>query len=225
MKKYLLLGVLGTLVFFWCAKHNLATFDVTTITDLSSLQQIVGEVGEHMKDKTITLEQAQTLLDQLQQKYVDLTTTPQDSLEDEFASLQKIFDNTSIVSYTLPLWAKRLGMSYPKHMNLDTSLSKSVMNDEQTSRILVYTGDYDVALQQAKLIAQKAKLHVSKDFAQAQSLAKIGNVEYISGLDIGGLSKGIVYLNHELLDTKVENILSVSVDQYGVLTIETTKYN
>ncbi|MEI7919691.1 MAG: hypothetical protein WCH65_05940 [bacterium] len=203
----------------------MATFDVTTITDLSSLQQIVGEVGEHMKDKTITLEQAQTLLDQLQQKYVDLTTTPQDSLEDEFASLQKIFDNTSIVSYTLPLWAKRLGMSYPKHMNLDTSLSKSVMNDEQTSRILVYTGDYDVALQQAKLIAQKAKLHVSKDFAQAQSLAKIGNVEYISGLDIGGLSKGIVYLNHELLDTKVENILSVSVDQYGVLTIETTKYN
>lgn len=178
-----------------------------------------------MDSKTISLEQAQTLLDQLQQKYVDLTSSPKDSLEDQFASLQKIFDKKSIASYTLPLWAKRLGMSYPKHMTLNTSLSKSTITDEQTSRILVYTGDYDIALQQAKLIAQKAKLHVSKDFAQAQVLAKIGNVEYISGLDIGGLSKGIVYLNHELLDTKVENILSVSVDQYGTLTIETTQYN
>lgn len=198
---------------------------MATISDLTTLQEIVSDVSQQMDSKTISLEQAQTLLDQLQQKYVDLTSSPKDSLEDQFASLQKIFDKKSIASYTLPLWAKRLGMSYPKHMTLNTSLSKSTITDEQTSRILVYTGDYDIALQQAKLIAQKAKLHVSKDFAQAQALAKIGNVEYISGLDIGGLSKGIVYLNHELLDTKVENILSVSVDQYGTLTIETTQYN
>jgi hypothetical protein len=32
-------------------------------------------------------------------------------------------------------------------------------------------------------------LYVSKNFQQAQSLAKIGNVDYISGLDIGGLRK------------------------------------
>jgi len=217
--------VLCTLVFFGCAKRNLATFDVSTINDLTTLQEIVSEVAQQMNSETISLEQAQTLLDQLQQKYVDLTNAPKDSLEDQFASLQKIFDKKSIVSYTLPLWAKRLGMIYPNHMTLATALCKSSITDEQTSRTLVYTGEYDVALQQAKLIAQKAKLHVSKDFAQAQALANIGNVEYISGLDIGGLSKGIVYLNHELLETNVENILSVSVDQYGTLTIEATKYN
>jgi hypothetical protein len=30
---------------------------------------------------------------------------------------------------------------------------------------------------------------VSKDFQQAQALAKIGNIDYISGLDVGSLSK------------------------------------
>jgi hypothetical protein len=49
-------------------------------------------------------------------------------------------------------------------------------------------------------------------------------VDYISGLDIGGLRKWIVYVNHELLDTNIDNLLSVSVDQDGVLTIEATKY-
>jgi len=68
-------------------------------------------------------------------------------------------------------------------------------------------------MQQAANIAKKAKLNVSKEFEKAQSLAKIGNVDYISGLDISSLEKGIVYVNHELLETNVDQLLSVSVDQ------------
>gem|GEM_PF-2688760 len=79
-------------------------------------------------------------------------------------------------------------------------------------------------MQQAEAIAKKAKLSVSKEFEKAQSLAQVGNVKYISGLDTDVLMKGIIYTNHELLDMNVETLLSVSVDQEGTLIVEATKY-
>jgi len=117
-------------------------------------------------------------------------------------------------------------MTYPQGMQLNKQLSKQIFTNETgySSTTLIYTGSYMVAMQQAKIIAQKAHLFVSKNFAQAQSLAQIGNIDYISGLDVGGLAQGIVYVNHELLDTNIDTLLSVSVDQYGVFTIEATKY-
>lgn len=219
MKKYLLL-VVFSVVFFWCAKNNLGNIDVNAITDLSTLQGIITQVSEEINAWTISMEHAQELVEQLQQKYVDLTDTTDTPIETKFAALQKTFDEKAMVSYTLPLWAKKLWMSAPKWMVIDKTLSKQTIG----STILVYKWNYDIALQQAEFIAQKAHLYVSKNFQQAQSLAKIGNVDYISGLDIGGLRKWIVYVNHELLDTNIDNLLSVSVDQDGVLTIEATKY-
>ncbi|MEI6119384.1 MAG: hypothetical protein WCP92_09695 [bacterium] len=56
----------------------------------------------------ISMEQAQTLVDQLQQKYVDMTDTTDTTIETTFAVLQKTFDKNSLPSYTLPLWAKKL---------------------------------------------------------------------------------------------------------------------
>ncbi len=225
MKKYLFFALMFSFVLLWCKKTDLTTLQVATIADLTALQNVITQVSQEMQAKTISLEQAQILLDQLQQKYVDLTISPKNAFEEQFASLQKIFDNKSIGSYTLPLWSKRLGMTYPQRMILDKSLSKSIITDKQISYILVYSGEYTVALQQAKLIAQKAKLQVSKNFVQAQALAKVGNIDYISGLDISGLTQWIVYLNHELLDTNIDNFLSVSVDPTWTLVIEVTKYN
>jgi len=79
-------------------------------------------------------------------------------------------------------------------------------------------------MQQAEIIAKKAKLSVSKEFEKAQTLAQSGDTRYISGLDTDGLTKGMVYTNHGLLDMNVETLLSVSVDQDGTLVIEATKY-
>jgi hypothetical protein len=67
-------------------------------------------------------------------------------------------------------------------------------------------------------------LFVSKDFEKGQALAQNTNTNYISWLDIGNLTKWIVYVNHELLDTNMDCLLSVSVDQYGTLIIETIQY-
>jgi len=47
-------------------------------------------------------------MDQLQQKYVDLTDITQKTIENEFNDIQKVFDEKSVTSYTLPLWAKKL---------------------------------------------------------------------------------------------------------------------
>ena len=211
---------------FGCAKNSLDTIDVAAITDLSVLQEVIEQVSEEMSQWTIAMEKAQSLIDQLQQKYVDLTDIIIDDIETTFATIQTTFDKNSLPSYTLPLWAKRLGMTYPKGMQLDKTLSKKVSTNDAwySSTTLVYEWNYTIALEQAQAIAEKAGLFISKNFEQAQALAKIGDIDYISGLDVGSLINWIVYANHELLDTNMDNLLSVSVDQDGILTIEATKY-
>ncbi|MFA7298155.1 MAG: hypothetical protein WC010_00770 [Candidatus Absconditabacterales bacterium] len=225
MKKYLLVVIVFSLVFLGCKRNDITQLDINTIVDIPTLQITITQVSEEMNEGKITLEQAQLLVEQLQQKYIDLTDKDI-NIETTFDNIQKSFDEKLFVMYKLPFWAKKLGMIEPQGMELNKTLSTYVaMNDSgYFSVVLVYTGDYTIALQQAKLIAEKAQLHVSKDFAKAQLLANVGNTNYISGLDIAGLSKGIIYLNHELLETNIDNLLLVSVDSNGVLTLETTKY-
>ncbi|MEI6773543.1 MAG: hypothetical protein WCL18_01615 [bacterium] len=53
------------------------------------------------------MEQAPGLVDQLQQKYVDLVDGTDVRIESLFATIQKTFDNKAITLYSLPLWAKK----------------------------------------------------------------------------------------------------------------------
>jgi len=226
MKKYLLLVLFFFFVLAWCQTKTVAPIDVSAINDLSSLDLAISQVYQDISSWTLSTDQALDIVNKLQQKYIDLTTTTENTIETKFETIQKKFNELSVPVYWLPLWAKRLWVTEPVGMELNKSLSTfNVVNiSGYSSTVLVYSWTYDVALQQANDIAKKAHLSVSKNFQQAQSLAKLGNIDYISGLDIGSLSKWIVYTNHELLDTNVDKLLSVSVDQYWTLTIETTKY-
>lgn len=98
-------------------------------------------------------------------------------------------------------------------MHLDRMQSRQSKTSDTLFTLLVYTGDYQQAMVQAERIANAAHLYVSKDFQRAQALAQYGEVGYISGLDIDGLMKGIVYVNAELLDTTADPLISVSVDK------------
>lgn len=224
MKKYLLVPLLIFVVLVWCAKKNAHIVDVNSINDLLALQSAISQMSQDIAQGNITLEEAQSLTDKFQQRYLELTDTTQQDIEAQFDAIQVSLK--TIPSYTLPLRAKKLGMTEPKGMELNKILSKSTYtnNEWYSSTILVYKGEYTLALQQAEIIAQKAKLYISKTFEQAQSLAQVGNLKYISGLDISWLAKWIVYVNHDLLDTNIDNLLSVSVDQDGTLIIEATKY-
>lgn len=226
MKKYLLVVVILSLVFLWCKRNDVAEIDINAIVDLSTLQGVITQVSEEMNEWKISMEQAQDLVNQLQQKYVDLTDINQKTIENQFGEIQKTFEEQEVDSYILPLRAKKLWMIEPKGMEFNKTLSKPSSMDDSgyDSTTLVYKWNYTIALQQAKLIAQGAGLSVSKDFEKAQLLAKVGNVNYISGLDIASLTKWIVYVNHELLETNIDYLLSVSVDPEGTLTIETTRY-
>lgn len=228
MKKYLLIiVVIFSLVLLWCTKKvDFNKVDFATITDLSLLEKTILDVSQEIKNGNLSMENAQNIVTQLQQKYLDLTGIVNQSIEDDFLTIQKLFAKNSVIIYWLPFWAKRLWMTEPMGMKLNAALSKqSYKNDTgYDSTVLVYTGDYAVALQQAEIIAQKANLYVSKGFQQAQALAQVGNIDYISGLDISGLRTWIIYVNHELLDTNLDNFISVSVDQSGTLIIQTTNY-
>jgi hypothetical protein len=226
MKKYLLLVLFFFFVLAWCQTKDITQVDISTINDLSSLELIISQVSQDISSWTLSTDQALDIVNKLQQRYIDLTTTTESTIETKFETIQKKFNELSVTVYWLPLWAKRIWVTEPVGMELNKKLSKfNVVNTSgYSSTVLVYSWSYDVALQQAKDIAKKAHLSVSKNFQQAQSLAKLGNIDYISGLDLGSLSRWIVYTNHELLDTNVDQLLSVSVDQYWILTIEATKY-
>lgn len=226
MKKYLLISAIVLFVLAWCMSKESKGTDINTISDLGTLQDAIFQISQDMHDWTLSLPQAQDLVESLQTKYIELTQSTQQNIESWFDIIQKSFDQQSFTIYSLPLRAKKLGMSEPRDMTIDTSLSSYKIMDASgyTSTILVYKWNYEIAMQQAKEIAQKAHLFVSKNFQDAQSLAKLGTIDYISGLDIVGLSKWIVYVNHDLLETSIDSLLSVSVDKEWILTIEATKY-
>ena len=230
MKKILLLTLVSSIVLFWCAKNEVHTIDVAKIVDLPGLEKAVTQVSNWLNEWIARKEQTQNLVEQLQLKYIDFigtVNTTDKVVEDQLVAIEWLFNKWSITSYTLPLRAKKLWMTLPQWMHLDKALSqKTTLHDSgYNSTVLVYTWDYTIAMQQAQIVASKAHLSVSKNFQQAQALAKIGSVDYISWLDIGSLDKWIVYINHELLDTNIDNLLSISVDGNGTLTIETTNYN
>ena len=64
-------------------------------------------------------------------------------------------------------------------------------------------------MQEAQRIASGAKLFLSPEIAQAQAMVKSGKV--ISGFNTQELMDSLIYTNHNLLDTAVATIISVSV--------------
>ncbi len=116
----------------------------------------------------------------------------------------------------LPSWAKDLGLIEPRDMLLDNDFSKktSVNNEMEgfNSIKLVFEGDYNTALNQARLIADNAGIPMSKEYAKAYEMAE----KYPSA---GEQIKGISYMNYELGDKDVDFKISINVDEKGKLTM------
>lgn len=225
MRKYLLSLFFVTFVLGWCGQKISNDLDVNAITDLVALQNMITKVSIDMNNGSLSPEDAQTRIDELQDRYLELTDITQQDIETQFGAIQEQLNKELSVPHSLPLRAKKMGMSEPQGMEFNTVLSKQYTNTGwYSSTILVYKGTYDVALQQAEIIAKKARLFVSKTFEEGQTIAQEENTRYISWLDVASLQKGVVYVNHDLFDRDVENLLSVSVDQDGNLIVEATKY-
>lgn len=225
MRLYIFVALFALLLLSWCSHQDRNTVDVNSIDDLSTLETMIIDLSENIIQWEIDFKQAQLFINQLQERYLELTDTTQQGIESQLVSIQKTLQQYAGVSYSLPLRAKKLGMKEPKDMELNTILSKHYSNEEgYDSTILVYKGEYDAALKQAEIIATNAGLHISKTFQQGQVIAKETEVNYISGLDVENLTQWIVYVNYDLLDTDIDTLLSVSVDKEWTLVLEATKY-
>lgn len=114
----------------------------------------------------------------------------------------------------LPNWARALGLSEPRNMVLDADFSQltSASNPDEgfNSVLLVYNGSYEVAMEEAKRIANQANIPISKDFQQAAELAKTYSTHSM---------KGIAYMNFDPFVSDAEYNISITVDELGTLTI------
>lgn len=118
----------------------------------------------------------------------------------------------------LPAWARQLKLSEPTGMELDRDYSQATSenNDDEgfNSIILIYRGNYDAAITQAGIIAEKANIPMSQDYKDALMLSRKYDIESI---------KGASYMNFEIgSDNNPKYNISITVDDDGTLTINAT---
>jgi hypothetical protein len=118
----------------------------------------------------------------------------------------------------LPRWAEKLGLTEPTGLTFDSDFSQSTSehneNEGFNSVILIYHGNYELAMQQADIIAHKANIPLSQDFKDALLLSQKYGIESI---------KGASYMNFEIgSENNLRYNISITVDDDGTLTINAT---
>ena len=119
----------------------------------------------------------------------------------------------------MPNWVSQLGIIQPDRMKFDPTFSDYTSVDSPSegfnSVYLVYTGSYDVAVAEAKKIAESASL------TPAELLKMVGRP--ITAKALKG-NPEISYLNYSLGDTEKDYLISVQVMPSGRLTIMVTDH-
>ena len=219
MKKFLLCCLL-----VGCTFSLLGCQNERHIQDLQSLQSAVDVLQQRLLSWLVEVDDAQIQVRQLLDTYQELTkqevTLATQSLDRTLADEQQKIEKLGI----LPLRATQLWLTVPQGMKLQKTLSRQVQAGTTwyDAFVLVYKGTYDKAVQEAQRIASGAKLFLSPEIAQAQAMVKSGKV--ISGFNTQELMDSLIYTNHNLLDTAVATIISVSVTKEWLLTLEATNY-
>ncbi|HOG15457.1 MAG TPA: hypothetical protein PK674_02615 [Candidatus Absconditabacterales bacterium] len=125
--------------------------------------------------------------------------------------------------FSLPSRAKQLNITTPEGMTLDQNSSYQTSEEVEgfNSMRFVYTGDYNLAMKQAEIIAQKAGVQISEEFKLAQdTLKKMGKNTLDQLKDMVGDLKGVVYTNYSIIkNPETDQIISISVEEDGTLEI------
>jgi hypothetical protein len=135
------------------------------------------------------------------------------------SSGKAILKTDSITPATsLPDWAKALGLNEPRNMQLVPGMSQQTFAEEPSegfnSVTLVYTGNYDTAMNQAARIAKIAKLPPSKEYKELK--------KQVTRAGHGNKLKGIAYMNYDLSTRDIDYLIYVQVDPKGMLTVSAT---
>ncbi len=200
--------------------------DEPTKKDDKDFQQNLSSFNNTMTN----LDDALNLMDSMQQK-VDNIKRARDlgEISDDEASskleqvnnaigrkIAKTYNTAPLVG--IPTWAAKLGLSQPTNMVFDKDYSQSTSESNKSegfnSILLVYHGNYNVAIRQAAIIAKKANIPMSKDYKDALALSREYDIETI---------KGASYINFEFgSKNNPRYSTSITVDENGTLTINVT---
>jgi len=175
-----------------------------TMDIMDKMNREMDKVTEMRTEGVISKEEAEHRQDVIRTKYAQ-----------ELAKTGDLKKST-----VFPEWAKKIGLNAPQEMILNKSMSQiTSSNDSNTgynSMNFVYNGGYDVAMKQAKLIAQNAGVPIGSDYQEALDLAKELDTDPI---------KGAVYMNFEIgKDDNQQYHIAITVDEAGTLTITATDY-
>ena len=135
-------------------------------------------------------------------------------LQDEAARLNLRNSNLASADY-LPDWARDIGLSIPSGMKILPEFSHMTSMDDASERFnsitLVYKGNYDTAMIEARRIAGDAGIPMSNTWKKNLEMAKkLGNP----------VPEGVSYMNYDFgMDRDMDYIMLVEVDKTGRLTI------
>jgi hypothetical protein len=179
------------------SKRELKSDDRIEVPEI--LKNEAGEIEEQYENREISLGQYKLQMAELL---------------DEAERLQLRMDNLSEAEY-LPEWALEVGLSIPKGLKIVPEFSHMTSQDDRSemfnSITLVYEGDYETAMAEAKRIAESAGIPQSTSWQKNMEMSKkLGNP----------VSKGITYMNYDFgMNEEVEYLMVVEVDPSGKLTI------
>jgi len=149
-----------------------------------AMQQLktIAEVQDGVMSGEISNSQAEAILDEVQNKVVEESSH-------------------GIVG--LPKWAKALGFEEPKGLEFSDGEETTESKDGYNSVSLRYTGDYDVAMAEAKRIAEKADVPSSLQDAMTGmvgGMEGMPEMEGIPGMEdvMADLQIGEIYTNFDL---------------------------
>ncbi|MDP3444159.1 MAG: hypothetical protein Q8T08_14985 [Ignavibacteria bacterium] len=183
--------------------------------DLKSFNKSMDNIGQRME----IVDAMQNELDIVEQKRAngELSdaeySAKSNEIKETYGRALARRDNVKPVS-GLPQWANDLGLSEPQGLALDVEFSQitSVENKDEgfNSVLLVYNGNYEIAMREAERIARQARIPLSKDFLDAQQIT-----EAYSSTKI----KGVAFMNFDPFVKDAPINISITVDETGVLTI------
>ncbi|HRX64005.1 MAG TPA: hypothetical protein P5060_02780 [Candidatus Absconditabacterales bacterium] len=140
------------------------------------------------------------------------------SLQDQLEAIE-----TQNQDLSIPDWVKDLDIDAPDGLELlqEESYQTTEKLEGFNSIHFAYQGDYDTAMQQAELIAQKAGVSISQEFQMAQEMmAEMGD-QNTQMQELMGELKGAVYTNYNLMEKPTEDyIIAITVDEDGKLEID-----
>ncbi len=204
------------MLMYSCEEEQKPTETKKFKNELSNFNQTMDKVGESME-----------VMDEMQHEIekVDEDLLKGNISEDDAEKLKEKINNQYLGELArssnanparrLPQWALELGLTEPVGLQVDRAISQTTSEDNPdegyNSVILFYKADYDKAMEQAAIIAQKAGIPMTDDYVMARKMEKeVGEV----------ILKGVAYMNFELGSENLpQYTIAITVDEQGVLAI------